>query len=175
MLTFREYMITEGEHLPKDFFSTGRGSEAAAIKRDPNGTKIGYHAAMADRHQMYMKRYMGRDDKKYTFHKLEHENHIGLMNKAKEGEKMDAANLGTYSGKLKEATYAGGKYEATNPDFEVTINYGDTWKSHGSFHSESAAKREGNEAAHGKQYKVTNNKTGKTTMFKNGKEIANEE
>lgn len=60
--------------------------------------------------------------------------------------------------------------EVTNPDFDVSVDFGDgTFKPAGSFHSEQAAKREGRLLCtldgNGKKYKVTNNVTGKSKTY----------
>ena len=60
--------------------------------------------------------------------------------------------------------------EFTNPDFDVSVDFGDgKFARAGSFHSEQAAKREGRQLCtldgNGKKYKVTNNVTGKAKTY----------
>ena len=60
--------------------------------------------------------------------------------------------------------------EVSTPDFDVSVDFGEgKFTPAGSFHSESAAKREGaalcKKDGSGKRYKVTNNVTGKSKVF----------
>jgi len=63
--------------------------------------------------------------------------------------------------------------DVTHPDFEVSVEYDGKFRKlmTNSFHSESAAKREGLDASNGKRYKVTNVATGEHKIFKDGKQV----